>query len=49
MKISNKKKKQRREFFNSEKPHCKKCGSALVSVTTLTGESAGQACPLNHE
>lgn len=49
MKTSNKKKNERRKFFNSEKPHCSKCGSALVKVENLLGQVIGNACPLNHK
>lgn len=38
---------KRRKFFNSEKPHCKRCGSLLCHVTDLTGAFRGIACPLS--
>jgi hypothetical protein len=39
---------ERRLFFNSDKPHCKICGSKLVEVTNLLGEVKGQTCPLAY-
>lgn len=34
-----------RKWFNSEKPHCEKCGRVLVDVRTLDGQSIGKGCP----
>lgn len=48
MKISNRKKNERRFFFNEGKPHCSYCGAALVQVRNLLGEVLGSACPINH-
>lgn len=41
-----KKYNMRRKFFNSEKPHCKKCGSVFVMVRSLDGVAHGEHCPL---
>ena len=44
MKIKKQKKNSRALFFNSDKPHCKICGSLLIACNTLSGEFIGLAC-----